>query len=344
MLILLLSCALLVATVSAQAPDDVLSNNHEKTERWQVSPTLDSVITDYLNAINQDSIASYMSQLVGFKTRFMLAENRRDIAVWIEQKFSEFGLTDVVIDSFQNTLEYPPRSGQLHTTWQYNVVAALKGTECPDTVFVLGAHDDCFIMGPQVDPYSYSPGANNNASGVAVCLEIARVMAQKSFKPRCTINFVAFGAEEFMTMLSGGHTGSQHYIQRLKESGQTVGLMIDNNQISYRPSNDNWELDFQNCPGSQWVTDLAHGLCEKYTKIVPVDTNDHINYTDAYYFWSAGYPTIFFEEFHFCPHTFTDKDIPENCDPVYCAEVAKISCAMLLYSNHSASTDSEETE
>jgi hypothetical protein len=156
-------------------------------------------------------------------------------------------------------------------------------------------------------------------------------MMEKDFRPSRTINIVAFGSEEFMTMLAEGNTGSQQYISRIKESGRTVGLMIDNNQVSYRPSADNWELDFQNYTGSEWVTDLAHDMCEKYTRIVPIDTNDHINYTDAFYFWSSGYPAIFFEEYHFCPYTFTDQDIPANCDPVYCAEVAKISCAVLLY-------------
>ena len=90
---------------------------------------------------------------------------------------------------------------------------------------------------------------------------------------------------------------------------------------------------FQNCPGSDWVTELAHDVAADYTKIIPFDTSDHIYYSDVFYFWQAGYPAIFFEEFHFCPYTFTDKDIPENLDPVFCAEVARLSCAMLLYCN-----------
>lgn len=318
---------------SSQAETQVDVSTGVSAEVVQINPALDSTLSEYLNAINPDSIGSYMNQLVAFKTRFMLADNRRDIAMWIGQKFGDFGYTEVVIDSFQNTLEYPPQSGQMHATWQYNVVAASGGAKSADTVDVLGAHYDSFIMGPQANPYEYSPGANNNASGVAVCLEIARVMMAKEFHPRRTINFVAFGSEEFMTMFASGNTGSQQYISRIKESGRTVGLMIDNNQISYRPSADNWELDFQNCPGSEWLTDLAHHLCERYTKIVPVDTNDHINYTDAYYFWSSGYPAIFFEEYHFCPHTFTDQDVPENMDAAYCAEVAKISCAVLMFCN-----------
>jgi hypothetical protein len=331
---MVLIVVLFSALLQAQNPQPSFSDVSDIKARFAAEQTLDSLLTDHLKAINQDSIGSYMQDLVGFKTRFMLADNRRDIAVWIEKRFGGFGFDDTAIDSFQNTLEYPPGSGQLQSTWQYNVTATLPGGEHPDTVFVLGAHYDSFIYGEGVDPYVFAPGANNNASGVAACLEIARVMKQKSFAPRYTIKFVAFGAEEFMTMLAEGNTGSQHFIARVSEAGQEVALMIDNNQISYRPSPDKWELDFQNCPGSEWLTRLAHYMCEEYTRIIPVDTNDHINFTDAYYFWSGGYPAIFFEEFHFCPYTFSAKDIPENMDMAYCAEVARISCAVLLYCGH----------
>jgi len=291
---------------------------------------LDSLVKDGVSKIEKDSIAVFMQELVDFKTRFMLADNHRDIAVWIQNRFRGFGYTDVVLDSFQNTLEFPPRSGEMHTTWQYNVIAHLEGSRTQDTMAVLGAHYDCLTLGPDQDPYTYSPGANNNASGVAACLEVARLIIQQESQPIHPIDFVAFGSEEFMTMFAEGGSGAENYVGQLKDSGRYVFMMIDNNQISYRPSADDWRLDFQNCPRSSWITDAARYYAGRYTRIVPVDTSDHINYTDAFYFWSAGYPAIFFEEYHFCPHTFTDKDIPENCDMTYCAEVAKISMALLL--------------
>lgn len=324
------------------AASNILVHSEEKgslrtddsTMRFADDPTIDSLVSDYLEEIDSASIKDFMQGLVSFNTRFMLADNRRDVAVWIRDRFKSFGFTDVKIDSFQNTIEFPPRTGTCHTTWQYNVIASLKGKEDPNRVYVLGAHFDSFIMGPRADPYEYSPGANNNASGVAACLEVARVMKKKAFKPKYSIEFVAFGAEEFMTLFVDGKSGSEHYVSQIPKSDQEIDLMIDNNQISYAPSSSTWKLDFQNYPGSEWATDLAHYLCEKYTKIVPVDTNDHINYTDAYYFWKAGYPSIFFEEFYFCPYTFTEKDILDNCNVAYCAEVAKISCGILVYCNY----------
>jgi len=325
---------LIAALSAAESDKPAFADTSNVAGRLAEGNALDSLIRFHLDRVDQDSLARFMQNLVDFKTRFLLAENRRDIAVWIQRQFGAFGFDDVVLDSLQNTVEFPLRSGEMRTTWQYNVVASLKGSHCTDTIFVLGAHYDCLTLGPGQDPFNYSPGANNNASGVAACLEIARLFKQTGFQPRYTISFAAFGSEEFMTMFAEGKSGSQHWVDQFKESGRHVALMIDNNQISYRPSADQWQLDFQNCPGSEWVTHLAHAAAEQYTRIVPVDTSDHINFSDVYYFWSAGYPAIFFEEYHFCPHTFTDKDIPENCDMEFCAEVAKISCAMLLYCNH----------
>ncbi len=295
---------------------------------------LDSIIQNYLQEIDSNNIRSYMQGLVDFKTRFMLADNRKDIALWLAEKFESFGYDNVVIDSFQNAIEFPLNSGEYKKSWQYNVKAVLPGRVDSNKVYLLGAHYDCFIMGPGTDPYTYAPGANNNASGVAASLEIARIFKQKNFRPKYSIYFMAFGSEEFMTMFKEGRSGSDNFVSDFARTGKTIAMMIDNNQIAYSPKGEEWRLDFQNCPGSAEVTELAHYLCGRYTKIVPYDTSDHINYTDAYFFWKAGYPTIFFEEFHFCPYTFTDKDIIGNCNLSYCREATKISFVLLLYSNY----------
>jgi Zn-dependent M28 family amino/carboxypeptidase len=297
-------------------------------------PTLDSLIQTYADEISADSIKSYIQQLIAFKTRFMLADNRKDIAVWIGNKFTSFGYQNIQIDSFQNTIEFPLKSGKHHTTWQYNVYTSLAGSASASDVCVLGAHYDCMIMGPDTDPFTYAPGADNNASGVAVCLEIARIFKQGGFVPKWSIEFIAFGSEEFMTMFVDGASGAENHVRALKESGKTIRMMIDNNQISFSSDTADWKLDFQNYPGAEHLTDAAHVICDKYTDITPIDANDHIPYTDARYFHEAGVPCIFFEEFHFNPYTFSAKDIPDNCNMQYCTEVAKISCGMLIYLNN----------
>jgi hypothetical protein len=82
-----------------------------------------------------------------------------------------------------------------------NVAAYIKGSKYPDSFIVYTAHyDHLGKMGPQ----AYFPGANDNASGVAMLLDLARYYAQH--KPNCSIAFICFAGEE------AGLIGSQFYV------------------------------------------------------------------------------------------------------------------------------------
>jgi hypothetical protein len=84
-----------------------------------------------------------------------------------------------------------------------NVIGKIVGTEFPDSVIVFSAHyDHLGKMGSEV----YFPGANDNASGVAMMLNLAYHYTHKVV-PKKTIVFMAFGAEE------AGIIGSKHYTQ-----------------------------------------------------------------------------------------------------------------------------------
>jgi hypothetical protein len=85
-----------------------------------------------------------------------------------------------------------------------NVIGYIRGNVNPDSFIVFTAHyDHLGQMGKTV----YFPGANDNASGVAMLLSLARYYSQADHKPNCSIVFIAFGAEEV------GLIGSQYYIQ-----------------------------------------------------------------------------------------------------------------------------------
>ena len=74
-----------------------------------------------------------------------------------------------------------------------------------------------FVMGGHIDTVPGSPGANDNASGVAVVLELARLVAGKA--PSKWVRFVAFGSEETGTN-GANHVGSEAYVNRLGKRGR----------------------------------------------------------------------------------------------------------------------------
>ncbi|MBU0616571.1 MAG: M28 family peptidase, partial [Planctomycetes bacterium] len=98
-------------------------------------------------------------------------------------------------------------------TTYYNVVGTKLGTTYPGQEYIIGAHYD------SVD----NPGADDNASGVALVLEAARIICQ--YDSGCTIRFIAFDREE------QGMIGSQAYVDA-HISDDILG-MISADMVSY---------------------------------------------------------------------------------------------------------------
>jgi len=86
-----------------------------------------------------------------------------------------------------------------------NVIAVKQGAPGYGTLYI-GAHFDT-VYRPQPDWPLGGPGANDNASGIAVMMEAARMLASEPLSP--TLVFVAFGAEEI------GLVGSRYYVDHL---------------------------------------------------------------------------------------------------------------------------------
>lgn len=83
-----------------------------------------------------------------------------------------------------------------HADWaQPSVVLTLPGSTWPDEIVVLGGHLDS-IAGGSGNPNFSAPGADDNASGIAALSEVVRVAMQQGFRPRRTVQFMGYAAEE----------------------------------------------------------------------------------------------------------------------------------------------------
>ena len=102
-----------------------------------------------------------------------------------------------------------------------NIEVELLGTERPKEILVIGAHYDS-VRG--------SPGANDNGTGVAAMLALARIFANTH--PLRTVRFLAFANEEppfFQTR----HMGSRVYAQRSSQREEHIVLMVSLETIGY---------------------------------------------------------------------------------------------------------------
>ncbi|MFF4907555.1 M20/M25/M40 family metallo-hydrolase [Streptomyces sp. NPDC001260] len=110
-----------------------------------------------------------------------------------------------------------------------NVVATLRGSVTPDRVYVVSGHYDSRVT-DVMDATSDAPGADDDASGVAVVLELARVMARR--RPAATIVFAAVAGEE------QGLYGSTHLAELLKAAGTDVQGMFTNDIVGSPTADD----------------------------------------------------------------------------------------------------------
>jgi hypothetical protein len=106
--------------------------------------------------------------------------------------------------------------GQLTTHSSSNVI----GQIAPST----GAHRE-IILSAHLDAYPGSPGADDNASGLGVLIELARWFAARQDEVSCQLKFIAFGAEELAIL------GSRVYVERHAHGLQHCALAFNLDQI-----------------------------------------------------------------------------------------------------------------
>ena len=124
----------------------------------------------------------------------------------------------------------------------------LHGRACHNIeVEIRGASPEIVLIGAHYDSVFGSPGANDNGSGVAAMLALARRFAQKS--PRHTLRFVAFVNEEPPCFLTD-EMGSFVYGGRCKARGDQISAMISLETIGY----------FSDAPHSQTYPSLGLGI------------------------------------------------------------------------------------
>lgn len=295
--------------------------------------SLDSLIGLCIDEINPDSIKNTMQQLQNFGTRFMLAPNRKEIALWLQNKFISVGCINTEIDSFLTTTNWTINSSHHYdtTTWQYNVIATIPGINNPEFTYIVGGHYDCVTYD---DPMNFAPGADDDASGVAATIEIARVINKLGIKPGATIKLLSFAAEEGMSFYTDEY-GSHHYVKNALNNNENIICFITNDMIANSSTSSDWIININNHDNKHWLTELAMEICINHTSLTPFENYQGSTGADDIPFWEAGIPTLWIMEHTLSPNYHSNTDLVENCNIDYCAEVTKISAGILMKATNS---------
>ncbi len=188
-------------------------------------------ITSIVREIDAKNIERTIRQLVAFGTRNTLSEQndpKRGIGAARDWLYSEFlkaaeasgGRMSVEKQSF----EQPKAARVPQPTILTNIVATLKGTqpESASRIYVVSGHYDSMCSSP-TDAKCDAPGANDDASGTAAVLEMARVMTKYKFD--ATIVFMTVPGEE------QGLLGATHYAEDAKQKAVNIDAMFTNDIV-----------------------------------------------------------------------------------------------------------------
>src|ERR1700740_1770247 len=189
------------------------------------APLRDAQIAKLVKEIDPRNIENTIRKLVSFGTRNTLSEQdnptrgmgaARD---WLYGEFEKAAATSegrMTVE--KQTFEQPKGARVPQPTTLTNIVATLKGTqaESVNRVYVVSGHYDS-MCNSATDAKCDAPGANDDASGTAAVLEMARVMAKYKFD--ATIVFMTVPGEE------QGLLGAVHFAEEAKKANMDIEAM-----------------------------------------------------------------------------------------------------------------------
>ncbi|MFI7305941.1 M20/M25/M40 family metallo-hydrolase [Micromonospora aurantiaca] len=324
-------------------------------------------LTALLREIDSRRIEAVVRRLAAFGTRHTLSSQTdpvRGIGAardWIHAQLAGYaaasgGRMSVELQSY---VQQPASRIPVPTTVT-NVVATVRGDVTPERVYVITGHYDSRAT-DVMDAVSDAPGADDDASGVAVVMELARVLSTR--RTEATIVLAAVAAEE------QGLYGSAYLASQLKAAGADVQAMFSNDIVGSSTADDGTrdprtvrlfaegvptaetpaeasvrqsvggENDSPSRQLARFVTDVAENSATGMDVRVIYRRDRYLRGSDHISFLREGWPAgRFTEPNEDFAHQHQDVrvvdgvqygDLPEFCDFGYIARVARVNAATL---------------
>ena len=327
----------------------------------------DAELRALLREVDRRRIERTVRKLASFGTRHTLSvqdDPNRGIGAardWLFAEFSRYaarsgGRMTVELQSYIQ----PPADRIPVPTRITNVVATLRGSTSPERIHVISGHYDSRVT-DVMNATADAPGADDDASGVAVSLEVARVMATR--RPAATLVFVAVAGEE------QGLYGSNHLATTYKAANADVRAMFTNDIVGSSRADDGTRDPYSlrlfaegvptaetpaqasirqsvggenDSPARQlarFVSDVADNDATGMRIRVIYRRDRYLRGGDHIPFLQQGYPAArFTEPNEDYAHQHQDVvvrdgvqfgDLPEFCDFGYIARVARVNAATM---------------
>jgi hypothetical protein len=263
-----------------------------------------SLIPNLVAQVSVDRLRADILTLQNFKTRFASTPQCEAAGDFILQRFQQLGLS-AAADPFAFESEYHGR----------NIVAVIPGKVAPEQVVLACAHYDS----DSDSPYVSAPGADDNGSGTAAILELARILAVEKFN--LSIVLLCVSAEEW------GFYGSAHYAQEAREQGAEINAVVNLDMIAY-PGNKQRVLGVIGNRQSEWLADRFIAVAQPYVGLrLDKVIDPSLIWSDHSSFWDQGYAALCGNEESDNPYYHRTSDTLETLDLAFAAEAVQASLA-----------------
>lgn len=267
------------------------------------------IVDSLITFVSDTSVRNYIQAMQNFGTRYWNNANRDSVSRWVKAQYTRAGVLDVRLDSFQ-----------YNGTWQANVVATIPGAVDPTREIIVGGHHDSYSSNVNA-----APGADDNATGAAAAIEMARVLKATNYQPAYTLRFMGFAAEE------AGLRGSASYAQRSRAANRDIRAMLNYDMIGNRnQTQTDRDVNVVWYTGSEALANLHLSAGQSYTTLTPILSTSSRSGSDSYSFWQQNYKTVFLFERDFSPYYHSPNDLLQYLDMPYCADIVRSGLATLL--------------
>jgi leucyl aminopeptidase len=257
-----------------------------KSPAIRVEYSIDSqaAVSPWLDQVQHANIHATINHLQTYQNRYYASSYGRDAALWIQSTWMALaaGRSDVTSELFACA----------SCSTQPSVILTIRGNEFPNEVVVLGGHLDSINASGGGSTSQRAPGADDDASGIATLTEVLRIAMASGWKPKRTVKFMGYAAEEV------GLRGSNAIAQAYKRSNVNVVAALQMDMTNYKSgSGPDMRLvtDFSDPHMQRFLTDLFDVYLAPRGFTRGTDTcgyacSDHASWT------AAGYPSGFFFE------------------------------------------------
>ena len=322
--------------------------------RAQDDHAINPRVKEIVDAVSEDRIAEILKRLEGFGTRNIFSSQtdpEKGIGAarkWIYEQFRSYSpRLQVSYDTYRVKNNAAKKGRIIRDVELQNVVAILPGTVNKDRRIVVSGHYDSAVATrrreegttPSAEPVTFdleskAPGANDDGSGTAAVLELARAMSQHEWKN--TIVFIAFTAEE------EGLVGSTLYARKARKEKDNIEAVLNNDIIGDDTGGNGVKNNatvavYSEDPADSPSRELARYIretCERYIPSMRVELvfrpdrlgrgGDHTPFNQE------GYAAVRFttpEENYANQHSVTDT--VANMSIPYTARVVRVNAAAL---------------